>query len=67
MIGRKGRAGRVSPNMQTCLLATAVLTTLPLATLARLCAATSHTEGKIQLQSEGAEILVRRVELQPLK
>ena len=26
----------------------------------------SHTEGKIQLQSEGAEILIRRVELQPL-
>lgn len=27
----------------------------------------SHTFGKIQLQSEGAEILIRRVELQPLK
>lgn len=27
----------------------------------------SHTFGKIQLQSEGAEILFRRVELQPLK
>lgn len=27
----------------------------------------SHTFGKIQLQSEGAEILIRRVELRPLK
>jgi hypothetical protein len=27
----------------------------------------SHTYGKIQLQSEGAEILIRRVELRPLK
>jgi neutral ceramidase len=27
----------------------------------------SHSFGKIQLQSEGAEILIRRVELQPLK
>lgn len=26
----------------------------------------SHTQGKIQLQSEGAEILIRKVELQPL-
>jgi hypothetical protein len=26
----------------------------------------SHSEGKIQLQSEGAEILIRKVELQPL-
>jgi len=27
----------------------------------------SHTFGKIQLQSEGAEILIRRVELLPLE
>jgi hypothetical protein len=27
----------------------------------------SHTFGKIQLQSEGAEILIRRVELLPVK
>jgi hypothetical protein len=27
----------------------------------------SHTEGKIQIQSEGAEILVRKVELRPLR
>ena len=27
----------------------------------------SHTFGKIQLQSEGAEIWIRRVELQPLR
>ena len=27
----------------------------------------SHTRGKIQLQSEGAEIFFRRVELQPIK
>lgn len=26
----------------------------------------SHTEGKIQIQSEGAEILIRRVELRPI-
>jgi hypothetical protein len=26
----------------------------------------SHREGKIQIQSEGAEIFVRKVELQPL-
>jgi hypothetical protein len=28
--------------------------------------ASSHTAGKIQIQSEGAEIFVRIVELQPL-
>jgi hypothetical protein len=27
----------------------------------------SHTEGKIQIQSEGAEILIRRIELRPLR
>jgi hypothetical protein len=27
----------------------------------------SHTEGKIQIQSEGAEILIRKVELRPLR
>ncbi len=27
----------------------------------------SHTEGKIQLQSEGAEIIVRKVEIRPLR
>ncbi len=27
----------------------------------------SHTFGKIQIQSEGAEILIRRVELEPIK
>ena len=27
----------------------------------------SHTFGKIQLQSEGAEIWIRRVELQPVE
>jgi hypothetical protein len=27
----------------------------------------SHTQGKIQIQSEGAEILIRKVELRPLR